>query len=115
MDISALLLYYEEVFQQTLQAGLLTSGSSYWLHLPLDKRLRVASATFVTEYSGGTVPFAPINEFLPQRHKGTKNLFICVSRLVARIIPRNRRRDSLLVPIVWDTYYVYFVVRFKTT
>ena len=81
MDISALLLYYEEVFQQTLQAGLLTSGSSYWLHLPLDKRLRVASATFVTEYSGGTVPFAPINEFLPQRHKEFIHMCLALSSL----------------------------------
>ena len=53
------LLYCEEVcFGQTLQAGLLTSGSSYWLHLPLARRLRVVIATFVTDYSGGTVPFS---------------------------------------------------------
>jgi hypothetical protein len=50
--------------QQTLQAGLLTVGSSYLLHLPLAKKQRVAFATFVTGYSGGTVPFTP--KFLTQ-------------------------------------------------
>ena len=73
MDITLHLLYYEEVFLQTLQVGLLTGGSSYLLHLPLAKRPRVAFATFVTGYSGGTVPFTPISEFLPQSHKDTEN------------------------------------------
>ena len=59
MDVTLHLLYYEEVFGKTLQAGLLTGGSFYLLRLPLTKRLRVALATFVTDYSGGTVPFTP--------------------------------------------------------
>jgi len=50
----------KKIFGKTLQAGLLTGGSSYLLRLPLAKRQRVALATFVTDYSGGTVPFTPV-------------------------------------------------------
>lgn len=61
------LLYSKKYFQHTLQAGLLTSGSSYWLRLPGNRfisltcwdGLPVVFATFVPGYSGGTVPVTP--------------------------------------------------------
>jgi hypothetical protein len=62
----------KKFFGKTLQAGLLTGGSSYLLRLPLAKKPRVVFATFVTVYSGGTVPFSPLKNgagipFLSQR------------------------------------------------
>jgi hypothetical protein len=75
----------KKFFGKTLQAGLLTGGSSYWLHLPgklsisLNRLngLPVVLAAFVTDYSGGTVPFfliftirygIPFNSFHYKEH-----------------------------------------------
>jgi len=61
MDITLHLLYDEEVFSQTLQAGLLTTDHPTDCTFPKGRLrgLSVVLATFVTDYSGGTVPFSP--------------------------------------------------------
>ena len=87
----------KKIFGKTLQAGLLTGGSSYLLRLPLAKRQRVALATFVTDYSGGTVPFTPVKysettDFHRLHRKNLRNQ--CNLRLLL-----NWSWDSLLVPI----------------
>jgi len=59
MGITLHLLYDEEVFRQNI-----TGRSSDWriilLIAPSPRhKARVVFATFVTDYSGGTVPFSP--------------------------------------------------------
>jgi len=66
MDVTLHLLYDEEVFGKTLQAGLLTGGSSYLLRLPLTKRLRVVLQRSSPITAAVPFPFLQLNTVKPQ-------------------------------------------------
>ena len=115
MDITLHLLYYEEVFRQNI-----TGRSSDWriilLVAPSPRhKARVVFATFVTDYSGGTVPFSPVKyrettDFHRLHRKNLRNP--CNLRLLL-----NWSWDSLGVPINIGTpvccyliLYLYYIV-----
>ena len=97
MGIALHLLYFEEVFRQNI-----TGRSSDWRIILLvapssHQKAESGLTTFVTDYSGGTVPFSPVKyrettDFHRLHRKNLRNP--CNLRLLL-----NWSWDSLLVPI----------------